>query len=150
MLHWAGFIMLFTTVPKERLSAIAIAELYCLRWQIELQFKREKSIGDLDQLPNHLDETVRTWILAKLILSELARRLVAPTSTRSPPTQSLASAWETTVLAWSFIRTAFLSVDWNHLKEFVRRFCAHLTHLKRRDDPRQVATFLAFLGGPDG
>jgi hypothetical protein len=39
MLCWVGFI---TLVPSERFDCIAIAELYGLRRQIELQFKRDK------------------------------------------------------------------------------------------------------------
>jgi hypothetical protein len=159
ILHWAGYVMLVTTVPKSRLDAVAIAELYRLRWQIELQFKRDKSIGGLDLLPNRRDENVKSWILAKLLLSQLARRLVAPDASSSksktpnkssviedePP--AAAHLWESATLAWLLLRSAFLSIDWSDLGNFVRRFRAHLARLKRKDDPLQVAAFLEFLGG---
>lgn len=166
MLFWAGFIMLVTTAPRTRLDAIAIAELYCLRWQIELQFKREKSVGGLDLLPNRRAENIKAWLLAKLLLSQIARRLVVPTpkqppksipSSRSRPSgrrrspyvplpDSSIDVWECGVLAWFLLRSALLPVDWSHLQRFVRRFRAHLALLKRKDDQTQVATFLAFLG----
>ena len=39
-LAMAGFVVVFTTVPKNRLSAQRVLELYGLRWQIELHIKR--------------------------------------------------------------------------------------------------------------
>ncbi len=156
-LYWAGFIMIVTTVPKERLDRFAIAALYCLRWQVELQFKRDKSIGGLDLLPNRRDENVKAWILAKLVLAELSRLLTAA----APAKKSVASAsrkeraprppdpvehlWECAALAYMLVRVAFLPIDWNDLPEFVRRFRAHLRLLKEKDDRLQVAAFLARL-----
>ena len=60
------------------LSAEELIELYRLRWQIELNFKREKSIAGLDQLPSRLPETIHCWICAKYLGIELARRLAEP------------------------------------------------------------------------
>jgi len=152
MLHWAGFIMLITTVPKEQLDCVAIAELYCLRWQIELQFKRDKSVGGLDLLPNRRDENIKAWILAKLVLAELSRRLTAVstpaprrTAGAAPSLQVADHLWECASLAWSLLRSAFLPIDWRDIPGFVRRFRAHLARLKRHDDQKQVAAFLAFL-----
>lgn len=159
-LLWAGFIMLITTVPRQRLDCIAIAELYCLRWQIELQFKRDKSVGGLDLLPNRRQENIQAWILAKLLLAELARRIISSAPSKQPAAPSAADRrparavpahvfvsdlWECAVLAWSLLRSAFLPIDWNHLQDFLRRFRAHLARLKRHDEPRQVAAFLALL-----
>lgn len=162
VLHWAGFIMLVTTVPADRLDRFAIAKLYCLRWQIELQFKRDKSVGGLDLLPNRREENIKAWILAKLLLSELARRISSVTpskqhsdsrstdrrSRHAPHPHILDDLWECAALAWSLLRSAFIPIDWNDRQNFVRRFRAHLKRLKRNDDQRQVAAFLAFLRGP--
>jgi len=71
----AGFRMLFTTVPATRLKAHDALELYCLRWQIELRFKRDKSIAGLDNLPNSRDDTIHAWICAKLLLNEIAQSI---------------------------------------------------------------------------
>ena len=48
-------------------------ELYRLRWQVELEFKRAKSITGLDKLPNFLPETILSWIAAKLLLHQILR-----------------------------------------------------------------------------
>jgi len=45
----------------------AALELYRFRWQIELAFKRLKSLLSLDQLPAFDEQLVRTIIYAKLL-----------------------------------------------------------------------------------
>jgi hypothetical protein len=77
-LEMAAFVMLFTTVPRERLSLDRVIELYTLRWQLELKIKRDKSIAGLDRLPNYRDDTIRSWILAKMLLTEIAQRVATP------------------------------------------------------------------------
>ena len=78
MLDFSKYVMLFTTVPHDRLSAMLLIELYRLRWQIELDFKRDKSIAGLGKLPNRLPETIHSWLCAKMLALQLARRLAEP------------------------------------------------------------------------
>jgi hypothetical protein len=75
-LHTAEFVVVFTTVLHE-LTAAQVLELYRARWQVELEFKRTKSIRELDRLPNFLPETIHSWICAKLVLQLVATRLAA-------------------------------------------------------------------------
>jgi Transposase DDE domain len=83
-LERAAFVVVFTTVPKDRLSVERVLELYGLRWQVELKIKRDKSIAGLDRLPNYRDDTIRSWILAKMLLTQIAQRVVTP-SVDIPP-----------------------------------------------------------------
>ncbi len=76
-LDMAEYMLALTTAPSSRLSAEQVIELYRARWQIELDFKRDKSIGELDQLPNELPETIRSWLSAKVLLDLIAKRLAA-------------------------------------------------------------------------
>jgi hypothetical protein len=78
MLELTNYVVLITTVPINRLSAEELIELYRLRWQIELNFKREKTIAGLDKLPTRLPDTIHCWICAKYLGIELARRLAEP------------------------------------------------------------------------
>jgi Transposase DDE domain len=48
-LYTAEFVVVFTTILHE-LTAAQVLELYRARWQVELEFKRTKSIRELDQL----------------------------------------------------------------------------------------------------
>jgi hypothetical protein len=74
----AGFVMVLTSLPPDHRPADILA-LYRCRWQIELLFKRFKSLLDLGELPAKKAATARAWIYAKLILALLtekaARRL---------------------------------------------------------------------------
>jgi len=82
----AAYVVLFTTVPKSRLDADRCLELYRLRWQIELLFKRWKSLCGFDRLPNYLDETITSWLYAKVLLALLMQRMGV--SALSPPESS--------------------------------------------------------------
>ena len=65
----AGYMMLATSLDVGQYSADEILEMYRLRWQIELAFKRLKSILHLDRLPCTTPRGSRTWIYAHLILA---------------------------------------------------------------------------------
>jgi len=78
MLRTADYVVVFTSVPKSRLSAEQVLELYALRWQVELRIKRDKSIGELDRLPNFRPDTIHSWICAKLLAQQIAQRLSTP------------------------------------------------------------------------
>jgi len=64
----AQYVIVFTTVPRTRLTAALVMELYGLLWQVELHIKRDKSIAGLDRLPNFRKDTIHSWICAKLLL----------------------------------------------------------------------------------
>lgn len=84
-LEAASYVILFTTAPAARLSAARCVEAYRLRWQIELLFKRWKSICHFDRLPNYRDDTIRAWLTAKVLLGLLLDRMSSASSELSPP-----------------------------------------------------------------
>jgi hypothetical protein len=77
-------IWLLTTAPAERLSSVEVLELYRLRWQIELLFKRLKSLLHLDSLPSRRGPTARSWMLARFLVAALAQKLLDPEGSLSP------------------------------------------------------------------
>ena len=83
-LRTADFVVLFSTVPRNRLTAAQLMQLYGLRWQVELRIKRDKSIGELDRLPNLRPDTIYSWICAKLLAQQIAHRLSTPDVAFSP------------------------------------------------------------------
>jgi hypothetical protein len=86
MLEAAGYVMLLTTVPRERMTAALCLQAYRLRWQIELQFKRWKSLCGFDRLPNYRDDTMVAWLYAKVLLGLLLDRMTSRDEL-SPPVQ---------------------------------------------------------------
>jgi hypothetical protein len=80
----AEVIWIFTTLSATQLPPLAVLGLYRLRWQIELFFKRLKSLLHLDTLPSREGPTAKSWLLARLIAAALAQRLVQPSGPLSP------------------------------------------------------------------
>jgi len=83
LLEAAGYIVLFTTTPAKCMSPARCMDAYQLRWQIELQFKRWKSLCHFDRLPNYRDDTMLAWLAAKLLLGVLLERVASPLSLRT-------------------------------------------------------------------
>jgi hypothetical protein len=81
----AKYVLLFTTALRERLNAERCLHAYRLRWQIELQFKRWKSLCGFDVLPNFRDDTTLAWLYAKVLLGALLDRMASTPIELSPP-----------------------------------------------------------------
>ena len=77
-------IWILTTVPGQALSALQVLALYRFRWQIELLFKRLKSLLHLDALPSRAGPTAKSWMLARLLAAALAQKLLEPSGALSP------------------------------------------------------------------
>jgi Transposase DDE domain len=77
-------IWILTTLDPAELPASAALALYRLRWQIELLFKKLKSLLHLDTLPSRQGPTAKSWMLARLIAAALAQRLLQPSGPLSP------------------------------------------------------------------
>jgi DDE family transposase len=74
-LFLAEFVMVLTTVWPEVLSAETVLALYRCRWQVELLFKRYKSLLDLDQLRARAESPLgKVWLCGKLIYACLIER----------------------------------------------------------------------------
>jgi len=65
----AEFVVLATSLDARSYPAEEILAMYRLRWQIELAFKRLKSLLNLDRLPARTEKGARSWIYAHLILA---------------------------------------------------------------------------------
>jgi hypothetical protein len=53
-----------------------ILEWYRTRWQVELAFKRLKSLVQLGHLPKHDDRSSRAWLHGKLLVALLTQKLI--------------------------------------------------------------------------
>jgi hypothetical protein len=89
-LELARYVMLFTTVPAGDFSAAEVLELYRSRWQIELAFKRLKTLAQLGHLPKHDEHAARSWLYGKLLLALLSQKLARHGRAISPWGYSLA------------------------------------------------------------
>ncbi len=72
----AGYVFVFTTLPAEAVGPASVLEFYRGRWQVELVFKRLKSIIGLGHLPKTDEESARSWIHGKLFVAFLLEALL--------------------------------------------------------------------------
>jgi hypothetical protein len=73
-LEYAKYVIVFTTLEAE--PAEQVLECYRLRWQIELVFKRMKTLAQLGHLPKHDDRSARAWLYGKLLVALLTQKLI--------------------------------------------------------------------------
>ncbi len=83
-LEAAAYIFLLTSLPANQLTASQVLELYRFRWQIELAFKRLKSLWDLGSVPAKDPDLARTYLYAKLLMALLVEDLTGESRSNSP------------------------------------------------------------------
>lgn len=88
---YAPYILVFTTLPST-VGAKIVLESYRQRWQIELTFKRLKSIIRLGHVPKHNDQSSRAWLYGKLLVALLSQKLARIGRSISPWGYSLPEA----------------------------------------------------------
>jgi hypothetical protein len=122
----AGFVLLVTNLPHQHWSPLQVSDLYRLRWQVELYFKRLKSIMHLDHLRARDPQLARTSILAKLLAALLLERLshsfLARVPTWSGDLIHPLSTWRLTTLLWQSLQTLFTQhlLRWLYLADPLR------------------------------
>jgi hypothetical protein len=83
-LRLAGYFCLLTTLPLELANDELVLELYRIRWQIELFFKRCKSLLHLNQLRALDPQLVQAYCLAKLVEVAMIQLLAQEGESFSP------------------------------------------------------------------
>ena len=69
------YIVVVTSLPKN-ITAEEVLETYRLRWQIEILFKRLKSILDFGELPKKNEESSLAWLNGKLMIALLIEQFL--------------------------------------------------------------------------
>ena len=160
MLEAASWVMEFVTAPREHIPLQSVFWLYTLRWQVEVQIHRDKSIGGLSKLPNFRDDTIATWLNAKLLLQQIVRKIVSPAvelppepPAGEPPSKPPATSpsevreilrrlthgivgemWRVTVFVYQALRAALNPVA---LRDVPRAVAAYLEHISRRNEQKR-------------
>ena len=89
-LEYAKYVIVFTTFAPFTFSTAEVLHWYRLRWQVELLFKRLKSLAQLGHLPKYDDQSARAWLYGKLFVALLTEQLIRRGQTLFPcgPTRS--------------------------------------------------------------
>lgn len=72
--EFAKYVVVFTSWRQP--AAAELLEWYRVRWQVELVFKRLKSLAQLGHLPKSDERSSRAWLYAKLFVALLTQKLV--------------------------------------------------------------------------
>ena len=83
-LEHSAWIVVLTTVPEATLAEDAVLQWYRVRWQIELAFKRLKSLGDVGHLPKSDERSSRAWVYGKLLIALLTEKMQRHAASLSP------------------------------------------------------------------
>jgi hypothetical protein len=65
----ARYLIVVTSLDAKHYTAQKVLDLYRMRWQIELAFKRLKSLLHFDRLPAKDKDLARTWLNSHLLLA---------------------------------------------------------------------------------
>lgn len=83
-LEAAGYIFVFTTLSAEHYPAARVLELYRARWQVELAFKRLKSILATGHLKKTDPIGAKAWLQGKLLAAVIIEALISMGQRFSP------------------------------------------------------------------
>jgi hypothetical protein len=75
-LERAAYVTVFSTLPAEEFSLREVLKCYRLRWQIELVFKRLKSLAMIGHLPKHEELSAQAWLYGKLLVVLMGQKLI--------------------------------------------------------------------------
>ena len=73
------YVVLITALP-DTIPAAEITSLYRFRWQVEIYFKRLKSIIDFGNVPLRREDSIFTWLNGKLLVSILIEQMIGEVS----------------------------------------------------------------------
>lgn len=76
------FVILLSSLEPGRGSTAALLDLYRLRWQVELELKREQSMIQLEHIPTRTPASTHFWLLAKLLAVTLVHRMLGVLETK--------------------------------------------------------------------
>lgn len=75
-LEAADYIIVFTTLDSSKISSEAVLETYRGRWQVEIAFKRLKSLLEVGHVPKKDPEGAKAWIHGKLLCAIMIEKLI--------------------------------------------------------------------------
>jgi hypothetical protein len=127
----AQFILVVTNLPLDQWSTQQVLELYRVRWQVELFFKRLKSILDLDQLRAKKAPLAQTYLLGKLLAACLLDALTLHF------VQCLPAGFASIERPLSY--WALVSLLWEHFQNLIR---GPLSLDRLTSDPTRFQRFL--------
>jgi hypothetical protein len=145
----AGWVLLITTLPTRTWDAAAVLRLYRVRWQVELVFKRMKSILRLGQVRGHTQASIEAQVLALLVawaLQAADAAWVRHQLAHLGQTAAIVSSWTLTGLSVDVLRQQVRG-SWGQarLRSCLPQLQRFLTSRPRRDRTQQETAVRVWL-----
>jgi IS4 transposase len=83
-LELTAYVLVLTSLAAQKFSATEVLQIYRGRWQVELAFKRLKTLLAAGHLPKTDDQSAHAWMQAKILISLLLERLLLEAKIFSP------------------------------------------------------------------
>ena len=83
-LEFTKYVIVLTNLPEHLAKAKLVLELYRGRWQVELGFKRLKTLLELGHLPKKKGESSIAWMQGKILCALIIERLLCEARGISP------------------------------------------------------------------
>jgi hypothetical protein len=83
-LEYAKYVIVLTTLGADVLDTHGVLETYRARWQVELAFKRLKSVLDAGSVPKSDRDSALAWMQGKLLEALLIEKLLEQAGAFSP------------------------------------------------------------------
>jgi hypothetical protein len=75
-LELTQYVLVLTSLKQPEMPTAGILEFYRSRWQVELAFKRLKSLLVLGHVPKTNDDTAKAWMQGKVLVSLLIEKIL--------------------------------------------------------------------------
>ncbi len=149
-LEIAGWVLVLTTLVDVRWTAAEVLTLYRVRWQIELVFKRMKSILRLGHIRGHTCAAVEAAICAMLVAWALQTEEAAHVRQRlgalAPMAQWVMSSWSVATLSVDvLVQQVRGSWGGQRVQACLPQIQRYLTSRRRADRIHQETTVRAWL-----
>ena len=83
-LEYAKYVIVLSTLEAEQLSTRQVLETYRGRWQVELAFKKLKSLIECGSVPKSEADTALAWMQGKMLEAMLVEKLLEEAEVFSP------------------------------------------------------------------
>ena len=127
------YVVIITALPYI-ITADEIISLYRFRWQVEIYFKRLKSIMDFGNIPLRREDSIYAWLNGKLIVSLFIEQMISEVSF-PPDAAKKRSIWKEVKIIYRMIRDNILSLS-KLLDHFAR--ISSVLKIEKRRKPRKL------------
>ena len=133
---WCRYNSYITTVPETTWAAIQIAEVYKVRWQIEILFKSWKSAMNMQEMLKGVDNVNRVKVCIYMMLLFITLFMVKMYMPYKDKIEKIAgsdiSILKFTLFVWKHVEEVIMANE-KHILQLISKHCLYEKRHKRRN-----------------